>query len=141
MKTGAFVFLGVLGLIFIRVSENWIFYDPFISYFKTISEANEFPFYDASKLFISIFFRFSLNSIVSLFILFVVFKKWSYIKLAIVIYFFVFIVLSITYFWILKAEFSNGYLIGFYVRRFLIHPMLLLLFFPSFYFLQKRVLA
>ena len=138
LKTGALVILGILGLVFIRFGENWLFYDPFISYFKTISGVNKFPDYYTVKLFVYIFFRFGLNSMVSLFILFVMFKEWSYIKLAIIIYFLSFIVLSMVYHFILKSEFSNGYLIGFYVRRFLIHPMLLLLFIPSFYFLQKR---
>ena len=138
-KRALLVILAIFCLVLIRINENWLFYDPFILYFKNIIEANQFPSYEPLKLFFYAFFRFSLNSIVSFFILFVIFKKWTYIKLAIIICFFVFIVLYGIYFWILKTEFYNGYLIGFYIRRFLIHPIILIVLLPSFYFLEKRV--
>jgi exosortase F-associated protein len=39
-----------------------------------------------------------------------------------------------TFFIILKGELANGYLFAFYVRRFIIHPLFVLLLLPAFYY-------
>jgi exosortase F-associated protein len=45
--------------------------------------------------------------------------------------------LTITFFIILKGELAHGYLFAFYVRRFIIHPLFVLILLPAFYYKQR----
>ena len=56
-------FVLILLLIFIRAFENQLFYDPFLSYFKSEYTNVAFPKINTIKLFLSLGFRYYLNSI------------------------------------------------------------------------------
>jgi len=127
-----------LMLMLIRALEPWLFYDPFIQYFKNDYLYKAIPVFVTSKLFLNIFFRYSLNLVFSLAILYVAFQKWSVIVFSIKFYTISFIILILVFYTLLQSGFDNGYLLAFYIRRFLIHPLFVLILLPAFYFQKKE---
>lgn len=124
----------IFGLILVRKYEDLLFYDPFLSYFKGDYLNNEFPDYDLTKISLHIFFRYFLNSILTLGIIGLLFWNKKYIKFtALVLLGFLVILLPI-YLFMIENQFSIGENIGFYIRRFLIQPMILLILIPAFYY-------
>ncbi len=127
--------VGLLALI--RSFEDELFYDPFLAYFKA-ENASTYPRFEAIKLFLSLFFRYFLNSIISLAILYILFKDAILLKFSTFLFlvFFIFLIFS---FFIVLNYFDESYkMILFYIRRFIIQPIFVLLFIPGFYF-QKRI--
>jgi exosortase F-associated protein len=137
-----FRILIILGLFFIlilvRAFAQKLFYDPFIQYFKNDYLYQAVPVFVMSKLFLNIFLRYSLNLIFSLVILYVAFQKWSVIKFSVKFYTISFVVFMLAYYILLQTGFSKGYLLAFYIRRFLIHPIFVLILLPAFYFQEKE---
>lgn len=131
----------IIGLFFmlmlVRAFEPKLFYDPFIKYFQNDYLYQAIPIFVTSKLFLNIFLRYSLNLVFSLAILWVAFQNWDVIKFSIKFYTITFIVLVFIFYFLLQTEFSNGYLLAFYIRRFLIHPLFVLILLPAFYFQKK----
>lgn len=123
-------------LILIRAFENQLFYDPFLLYFKAESTA-AYPEINSTKLYLNLFFRYFLNSIISLAILFVVFKDRALVKFSGILYLFFFMLLLIGFYIYLNHFDESHKMILFYIRRFLIQPIFILLFIPGFYF-QKQ---
>ncbi len=124
-------------LILVRAFAHNLFYDPFIEYFKNDFLHKTVPVFSGYKLLFNMFFRYALNMIISLVILYVAFQNKSFIKFAIKFYILAFVILIITFMIILKGELANGYLFAFYIRRFIIHPLFVLLLLPAFYYKQK----
>ena len=131
--TAFFVLLFAL----VRFFENELFYDPFLAYFKNDYLYRSYPDYDALKLYFSLIFRYTLNSVISIAMLYVLFKKLNYIKLAGILYALIMVVLLIAFYWAVNYTEYQNYQSLFYIRRFLIQPILVLLFIPAFYY-QKR---
>lgn len=123
--------VGLLALI--RLFENQLFYDPFLNYFKAESTA-AYPEINGVKLFVNLCFRYFLNTIVSLMILYVIFKDVTLVKFSTVLYLLFFIVLLIGFYVCLNHFDESHRMILFYIRRFLIQPIFILLFIPGFYF-------
>lgn len=127
----------VLLLALIRFFETQLFYDPFIVYFKSDYLQLPFPDFSFLKLIFYTLLRYVLNASLSLAIIYLLFKDVRLTKFAFLLYiilgFLLLIALTILLFFF--DEKSNFIL--FYVRRFLIQPLFLVLFVPAFYF-QKR---
>lgn len=134
-----FVILGILGLIAIRFQENRIFYDPFISYFHEANENAAFPEFVWAKLVFSHVFRFILNLIFSAVIVHFLFLKKEWTIQAMVLMLIVFAIAFPIYLYCISTKFEIGYLFSFYMRRFVIQPIILLLIIPMFYY-RKQVL-
>jgi exosortase F-associated protein len=128
----------IILLMLVRIFGDKLFYDPFINYFKNDYLYNNVPGYAALKLFFHIFLRYITNALISLAIIYVAFRNKRLIKFSVKFYVVAFIVLSIVYYGLLRAGMNNGYLFTFYVRRFLIHPVFILILLPAFYY-QKRL--
>ena len=138
-KIGWSLFL-ILLLILIRAFENTLFYDPFLNYFSTENvhlPLPRFTVFQMGKLFFSTGMRFYLNSMISLFLLYVLFKDKQMIKFTAFIYMVLGSVLLISFMFVLTF-FPNEKMTLFYIRRFLIQPIFILLFIPAFYY-QKKV--
>lgn len=120
----------------IRIFENHLFYDPLNLFFKQ-QQSKVLPHYDTMRLFLGIAFRYLLNGLVSLAILWVAFKDRQVIQLSALLYLVFFVIIAAALFIALKSNEPNLLLV-FYLRRFLIHPLLILLFLPAFYY-QKHV--
>lgn len=137
-RTGGIIFFALL-LISIRGFEEFLFYDPLLMFFKKDYAINSLPDMDLWTLYINLILRFVLNSFFSLAILWLVFKNRDILKLSIILYSLFFMVLfSIFVFIILTAETSFDNTILFYIRRFLIHPLLLLILLPAFVYHQFK---
>jgi exosortase F-associated protein len=118
---------------FIRAFENQLFYDPFLNYFKS-ENLSIYPEVNSVKLYFSLFFRYFLNSIISLAILYVLFRDFSLLKFSAFLLL-IFLILLLISFAILLNYFDESHnMILFYVRRFIIQPIFILLFIPGFYF-------
>lgn len=137
-----YFFIGFLFflLIAVRAIAPKIFYDPLINYF-TDEYLHILPEgIETGKLFLNLFFRYVLNAFISLGIICLIFKRIDFVKFAVGFYVFAFITLSIIFYFLLKNNFENGHLLPFYIRRFLIHPLILLVLLPAFYYqtLQEK---
>lgn len=126
-------FLFIL-LILLRGFYSKFLYDPFILFFKNGFLDESFPTINKLKYFGTIVFRYLINTFISLLILHIYFKSKPVLKQAIKVYLVFFIILNVLFFVELSFNLSNTYLVLFYVRRFLIHPLLLLVLLPAFYY-------
>ncbi len=135
-KVVLFLFLVSL-LALIRAFETELFYDPFLSYFKGNYSNSPLPEYNGFHLFINLLFRYVLNTMVSLTIIYVLFTETDFIKFAVFLYVVAFIMLLIVFYFYLEILDVKNKLFLFYIRRFMIQPLFILLFVPAFYY-QKR---
>ncbi len=126
-------------LIAIRYFEANLFYDPLTNYFKTEHTIEPLPGFYGFKMYFDIFFRYILNAFFSLGIIWLIFQNRGINKVSALVYGVLFLFLFSAY--ILLIEFSaesSNHLILFYVRRFLIQPLLLFILLPAFYFQRKK---
>ena len=129
-------------LILVRAFSTKMFYDPMSSYFE-----DEYLYISPEgvvywKLFLNMFIRFFINTGISIGIIWLVFKRIEFVKFSAVFYGVAFIILSTIFYFLLKDDFSSGHLFPFYIRRFIIHPLILLVLLPALYYqtLQEKQL-
>ena len=127
----------LVALILVRYFESSMFYDPLLEFFKTDHTTRPLPELRQGKLLIHTTFRYLINSALSLGILWLVFRKVGIIKVASLIYLILLVIFTLIFWILLQKDGSGDHLLLFYVRRFLIQPLFLLLLLPAFYF-QKR---
>jgi exosortase F-associated protein len=135
-KLGWSLFL-ILLLVLIRAFEETLFYDPFLEYFKSEYSQLTFPKINIFKLFFSLGMRFYLNSVISLLLLYVLFKDRQIVKFTALLYMILGSVLMISFIFTLTFFGEESKMTLFYIRRFLIQPIFILLFIPAFYY-QKH---
>ncbi|MGL3001941.1 exosortase F system-associated membrane protein [Flavobacterium sp. RSSB_23] len=124
-------------LVLIREFETQLFYDPFLAFFKSDYAGQPLPIYEPIPLFLGLLLRYGLNSLLSLALLYVIFEDKDMLQFSGVLFAVFFVVLLLTFFYILSFQ-NQNYLLLFYVRRFLIQPIFILLFIPGFYY-QKHL--
>ncbi len=134
----ALVVLLAIMLVLVRAFEDVLFYDPFLNYFKTNYYHLPLPEIDNLQLFFGLVFRFLLNTILSLGIIYFVFKDFEAVKFASILYLLFFVILVITFFFVLFYFGETHKMALFYIRRFIIQPIFLLLFLPAFYYQQLK---
>jgi exosortase F-associated protein len=134
---GVVLVLSIVGLVLIRTFEDTLFYDPFLSFFKSDFKNSPLPNFETLPLLIGLVFRYSLNTIFSLIILYCLFNQKQILWFSTQMYVLVLMVLLLVFFAVVFLLDPPNYMVLFYVRRFLIQPILLLLFVPAFY-LQYR---
>lgn len=127
----------VTGLVLVRQLEASLFYDPLLQFFKTNHSTQPLPEMDYFKVLYNVAFRYSINVILSLVILWVVFRNRGVLKLSLFLFGILFVALIIVFALLLNASEEGNHMALFYVRRFLIQPLFLLILLPAFYF-QKR---
>lgn len=137
-KKFALIFILLLILIAIRAFEDTLFYDPFLDYFHLEYAHLPLPKFNMIKLFFGLGFRYYLNSIVSLGILYLLFKDSQIAKFSILLYMILGSILLISFIFVLTFFGEENKMMLFYIRRFIIQPIFLILFIPAFYY-QKRV--
>ena len=121
-------------LFLIRAFETTLFYDPLIDYFQNDYLHQKIDDIDSWRLLVNLFYRYLLNSTISLGLIWVLFKRQDYVKFSGVFFVLAFVILIITFLFLLKDNLQGGYLLLFYVRRFIIHPLFLLLLVPLFFY-------
>jgi exosortase F-associated protein len=137
IRLAQFLFLVGL-LVLIRAFEDQLFYDPFLDYFKNDFANLPLPNFNPFQLFFGLLFRYTLNTVVSLGIIYVLFKEIQMVKFALVLYYFFFMILIISFFYIIFYIKESNNFVLFYVRRFLIQPIFVLLFVPAFYYQKQK---
>jgi exosortase F-associated protein len=131
----------ILALAAIRGIEELLFYDPFLQYFKNDYLQVAWPEFETWKLNRNLMIRFWMNSVFSIGIIHLIFQDSLTTKFASILYVLFFLVLFVAFQLLIYYGSENQNFWLFYLRRFLIHPVLLLLFLPAFYFqrLQNRI--
>ncbi|MQP25472.1 exosortase F system-associated protein [Flavobacterium sp. LMO8] len=129
-----FIGLALLGLILVRAFEDNLFYDPFLSFFKTDYQNKPLPNLNQFLLFLNLLLRYTLNTFFSLIIIRLLFNEKQLMFFSGYLFLFLFLVLVAIFFGLLHFSDQPDYLILFYIRRFLIQPLFLVLFIPAFYY-------
>ncbi|WP_424495242.1 exosortase F system-associated membrane protein [Salinimicrobium sp. GXAS 041] len=126
----------VLLLVLVRLFEEVLFYDPFMYFFQGCISEN--PELFRGHWYANVALRFVANTLISLAVIYVVFEKKSSVKFAALLYTLLFIVLFPLFIFLMERVEENDYLAVFYVRRFLVQPILLLLLLPAFYYQRLK---
>lgn len=134
------VILGIFGLIGVRMMEDRLFYDPFLDYFHLANKDAAFPDFVWFKLVLNYLFRFLLNLILSAVLVHFIFRNKQWTVQAMVLMLIVFAITFPLYLYAINTKFEIGYLFSFYMRRFVIQPLILLLIIPMFYY-RKHALG
>lgn len=134
------VIVGICGLISVRMLEDQIFYDPFLNYFHEADYQIAFPDFEWGKLVISHVFRFVLNLFFSCVIIHFLFKNKEWTIQGAILILIVFAITFPIYLYCISDKFEIGHLFSFYMRRFVIQPLILLLIIPLFYYRKQMML-
>ncbi len=129
------VFFLIVALVLVRAFQNELFYDPFINYFKSDYLHLSFPKYKTTKLILFTFLRYFINTIISVAIIYLIYQK-KHLSFTLKFYGALFLILLLLFF--VALQFSSNYLFLFYVRRFLIQPIFVLLLIPAFYYQEMQ---
>lgn len=124
-------------LVLVRFYQEELFYDPFLAYFKGDFNHMPLPDFKPFQLILSLLFRYGLNMLLSLGLIYVLFKDKMMIKFVFMLYLIAFVCLLFLFFLVIYWYGADNNLLLFYIRRFLIQPIFVLLFIPAFYF-QKQ---
>jgi len=127
----------VLLLACVRAFENELFYDPLIAFYKSDFTSMPWPEMDKVKLSFHLFLRYFLNSALSLAIIYAIFKTRTLVRFTALLYA-IFFILLIGAFFAALTFFEDNKMLLFYIRRFIIQPLFLLLFIPAYY-CQERI--
>lgn len=133
MAVGLLVFL----LALVRMAESQLFYDPLLAYFRGEYQNNPLPEINNLKMFFNLLLRFAINSGLSLAIIAVIFRDRNLTRFALWLYIIFFVVLITAFFALVYIPDRPNVLYLFYVRRFIIQPIFLLLFVPAFFYQKK----
>lgn len=125
-------------LILIRVFENELFYDPYLLFFQNDYLYIDSPRREVLKLTSFTTLRYALNSIISLGILYLVFKDKSIIRFSSLVYVVSFVLLMLVYLYFVVNPRQEDYYLFFNIRRFLIQPIILLVLLPAFYYYKLK---
>ena len=74
-------------LVSIRAFENDWFYDPFINYFQAEFSHLKYPNYNELLLFVNWVFRYFLNSVLTMAIIYVIFQELQMVKFSAFLFF------------------------------------------------------
>ena len=118
----------------IRAYAADLFYDPLIEYFKNDYLYSKLPTINILLLAIDMLFRYVLHAILTITLIWLLFRRKEYVKFTSYFLILAFILLMTAFIILIKNNFENGYLLPFYIRRFLIHPLFLFILLPAFYF-------
>ena len=124
-------------LFLVRAFEDQLFYDPLNGYFQNDYLYKKIPSLDRWNLLLHLFYRYIINSLISLAIIHLVFRNKKIIKFSQLFFAISFLVLIVAFFFSLRNNLEGGYIFTFYIRRFLIQPLFLLILLPAFYYHKK----
>lgn len=130
--------LSILALSAIRFFEEYLFYDPYLQFFKNDYLYIDSPRREALKLSFYTTLRYALNTVISLGILYLAFKDKNVIKFSVLIYVLAYMFLLAGFLYFVINPRQEDYYLFFNLRRFLIQPLILLVLLPAFYYQKLR---
>lgn len=128
----------VVLLALVRYFEDYLFYDPYLQFFENDYLYIDSPRREALKLTLFTTLRYVLNTVISLGILFVVFKDKSVVKFSVIIYGIAYLFLLAAFLYFVINPKQEEYYLFFNIRRFLIQPLILVVLLPAFYYNKIR---
>ncbi|MFY7810661.1 MAG: exosortase F system-associated membrane protein [Flavobacterium sp.] len=132
------IFILIVLIAMVRLQEHNLFYDPFLMYFKGIFHNKPLPNYNVFLLIFNYLLRYSINTFLSISIIYLLFRDVKKLKFILYLYILLFVILLIFLLIILYLNNPDYNFPLFYVRRFIIQPVFLILFVPALYF-QKNL--
>ncbi|AKK72788.1 exosortase F system-associated membrane protein [Chryseobacterium gallinarum] len=139
MLNWCLVIIGICGLFGVRILEDTLFYDPFLGYFHEANKNIMFPSFEWGKLISGYLFRFALNLVFSCLIIQGLFRNRQWTVQGAVMMLIVFGIAFPIYLYCISDHFEIGYLFSFYMRRFVIQPLIILLIVPMFYYRKQMM--
>jgi len=138
-KIARYLIAGIVLLLIVsvRIFETQLFYDPLLAFFRD-SNHEGLPKIDQFKLYSNVFFRYMINLLLIVLFVKLIFLNQSYVKFTIIIGVITLLILLPIYGYMLNNQLNFGEMIFFYIRRFLIQPMLLIILVPCFYYQEIR---
>ena len=133
------VVAGLCGLVSVRIFEDTLFYDPFLNYFHEANQNIDVPAFEWGRLIGGHLFRFALNLLFSCMIIYGLLKSKEWTIQGAVMMIIVFAIAFPIYLYCINDHFSIGYLFSFYMRRFVIQPLIILLIVPMFYYRRQMM--
>ncbi len=124
----------VLLLALIRYFESWLFYDPLLQFFHSDYLQDNTPYFKSTELLLNVFYRFFVNSFLSLAIIYVAFLDKSILRFSFFLYLILFAVCFPVFMFLVFTIENHNFLALFYVRRFLIQPIFVIILLPAFYY-------
>lgn len=121
-------------LILVRAFEETLFYDPYLQFFQNDYLYIDSPRREIAKLLIFTALRYTINTTISIVILYVFFKDVNVVKFSGLVYAVAFLVLMLLYSYFVINPKQEDYYMFFNIRRFLIQPIFLILLLPAFYY-------
>ncbi len=132
------IFILLVLLLAVRYFEG-LFYDPLIAFFKHDYLNKNLPEIHTGALLLHLLLRYTLNTLLSLGVIWYLFKEKAYLRFGVYFYTSAFLLLSaLLLLFILHPALKKQVFTIFYIRRFLIQPLFLLLLIPAFYYQQKN---
>jgi len=125
-------------LISIRFFEEYLFYDPYVLFFQNDYLYIDNPRREVFKLTLFTTLRYVLNTIISLGILYLVFKDRNIVKFSGIVYLIAYVILLAVFLYFVLNPNQEDYYLFFNIRRFLIQPIILILLLPAFYYHKLR---
>ncbi len=123
-------------LVLIRFFEHSLFYDPLIEFYQSDYLNNKVPHFITWKLLANVFLRFLLNTVISLAILYVAFLDKNILKFSVLLYILLFIGCFSGFTFLTLTIENENFMALFYMRRFLIHPIFVIILLPAFYYFR-----
>jgi len=132
------LFILFVFLILIRVFESELFYDPYLLFFQNDYLYIDSPRREVFKLTAFTTLRYALNSVISIGIIYLVFKDKSISRFSSLVYVVSFVLLMLVYLYFVVNPRQEDYYLFFNIRRFLIQPIILLVLLPAFYYFKLK---
>lgn len=135
-KIVTYIIIGILllCLVLIRAFENVLFYDPYLTFFENDYLYIDSPRREVVKLVMYTSLRFILNTLLSLGVLYAIFKDKGILKFSVMIYTIAYVLLLLPFLYFVINPKQEDYYLFFNIRRFLIQPIGLILLLPAFYY-------
>lgn len=129
----------ILLLASVRFFQDHVFYDPLDQYFHSDYQSTPIPRLDIAKLLLSNALRYLMNSGLGIAILWMLFKSKSYLNASLWVYLFAFVILNVLFFITLQFDTDLSKMALFYIRRFMIHPLMLFVLVAGGYYLKTPI--
>lgn len=130
--------LAIIALAAIRFFEDLLFYDPYLQFFKSDYLYIDSPRRETFKLSLFTSLRYFLNSVISLWIIWLAMRERDMIKFGALVYLFAYVILLLLFLYFVINPRQEDYYLFFNIRRFLIQPVILLILLPAFYYYKVR---
>ena len=128
------ILLSIVAFAAIRFFENDLFYDPYLQFFKSDYLYIDSPRRETFKLSMFTSLRYVMNALISLFVLYLVFRDKGILKFSTILYVISYLILMALFLYFVINPRQEDYYLFFNIRRFLIQPLILLILLPAFYY-------